>query len=106
VWYEEENQRETFLTHTENVGIGGVCVICHQRLKMFSPVSLEIDLLDMEEHVRCKGKIMWVVQRKDMDPGKPTSFDIGVEFQDIKDDDQRRVSKIVQRLGKYQENIT
>ncbi len=105
VWYEDEEQKETFLTHTENVGIGGICVICHQRLKMFSPVSLEIDLMDMEEHIRCQGKIMWVVQRKDVDKGKPVSYDIGVEFEGINEEDRRRVSTIVQRLGKYPGNI-
>ena len=107
VWYGEEGEgeRETFLTHTENLGIGGSCIICHKRFKMFAPIEMEIDLLDMEGHVRCKGKIVWVVQRKDPDSRKPLTYDIGVEHEDLNEEDKRRVSKIVQRLGKHPENL-
>ena len=106
VWYgQEEGDTETFLTHTENLGIGGVCMICTRRFKMFSPVKLEIDLLDMESHIRCKGKIVWLVQRKDPDPRKPVVYDVGIEFEDLKEEDQRRVSKVIQRLGKHPENL-
>lgn len=105
VWFGEGEDRETFLTHTENLGIGGVCIICHKRVKLFSGVSMEIDLMDMEKHIVCSGKVVWVVQRKDPDPHKPIAFDVGIEFRDVKKDDQRRVSKIVQRLGKYADNM-
>ncbi len=104
VWYESEGKQETFLTHTENVGIGGVCVICHKRLKMFSPVDMEIDLMDMDAHIRSKGKAMWVVQRKDPGQHKPMVFDVGVEFLDLKEEDKERIAKVVQQLGKYPEN--
>jgi Tfp pilus assembly protein PilZ len=106
VWCDEDDgEREIFLTHTENLGIGGACIICHRRFRLFSPVEMEIDLMDMEDHIRCKGKIVWLVQRKDPDARKPKSFDIGVEFQDLKEEDRKRVSKIVQRLGKYPDNL-
>lgn len=105
VWSGEEESRQTFLTHTENVGIGGVCITCSQRFKLFSSVSLEIDLMDMEEHIVCVGKVVWVVQHKDPDKQKPLSFDVGVEFRDLKEENQRRISKIVQRLGKYTDNM-
>lgn len=109
VWYEAEGEgeedREIFLTHTENLGTGGAAIICHKRFKLFAPIELEIDLLDMEAHVRCKGKIVWLVQRKDPDIRKPMVYDIGVEFQDLQEEDAQRIAKIVQQLGKHQENI-
>ncbi len=106
VWYEneEDNDKETFLTHTENLGSGGVAVICHKRFKLFALVDLEIDLLDMTDHIRCKGKIVWVVQRKDPDIRRPVVYDIGVEFQGLNDADAQRVAKVVNRLGVHPEN--
>lgn len=105
VWYEEGQEKETFLTHTENLGIGGACLLFHKRFKMFAAIDLEIDLLDMEEHICCKGKIVWVVQHKDPDPRRPLSYDIGVEFEGLSEENKRRVSKVVQRLGKHPENL-
>ena len=108
-WYEDDEreagEKEVFLTHTENLGIGGACIICHKRFKMFSSVELEIDLMDMENHVRCKGKIVWLVQRKDPDQRKPASYDLGVEFEEMQENDRKRISKIVQRLGKHPDNL-
>jgi len=104
-WYDDGEEKETFLTHTENLGIGGACLISHKRFKLFSPIDLEIDLLDMDPHVKCAGKIVWLVQRKDPDSRKPTAFDVGVEFSGLAEEDTRRISKIVQRLGKHPENL-
>ncbi len=91
-------ERDVILTHTENIGIGGVCVILKQDLKMFSLVDLELDLLDLENHIRCKGKVVWNVQRKGDVPNKPLFYDIGIEFLDIEDKEQQRLERIVKRL--------
>lgn len=96
----ENKSVESILAHTENVGIGGVCVILKQDIKVFSNVEIEIDLLDLGEHVKCKGKIVWNVQRKNSEDKKPLFYDIGIEFQDITDEDRSRFEKIVQRLVK------
>jgi len=106
-WYEseEENDKEIFLTHTENIGTGGCAIICHKRFKLFSSVALEIDLLDMEEHIHCKAKVVWVVQRKDPDVRRPVVYDIGVEFQEVREEDARRISKIIQRLSQHPGNL-
>ncbi len=103
VWVDSEGEKETFLTHTENIGIGGVCLTANKRFKLFSPIDIELDLLDMEDHLRCKGKVVWLVQRKDPDPRRPMLFDLGIEFEDIGEEEQRRISKIVQHLQKHQE---
>ena len=105
VWYEGAEEEDTFLTHTENLGIGGVCIIFNKRLKLFTPIKLEIDLLDMEDHILSEGKVVWVVQCKNVDARKPVAYDIGIEFGQLKESDQQRVSRIVQRLGKHPENL-
>jgi len=55
---QDKGEKDVILTHTENIGIGGVCVILKQDLKMFSSVELELDLLDLENHIKCKGKVV------------------------------------------------
>lgn len=97
---DNNNKSSTILTHTENIGIGGVCVVLKQNVKMFSVVELELDLLDLGEHIRCNGKVVWNVQRQSGAREKPLFFDIGIEFVDIIDEDQQRLERIVERLVK------
>ena len=92
--------KDVVLTHTENVGIGGVCVILKQSAKMFSPVELELDLLDMGNHIKCNGKVVWNIQRSSGIAKKPLFYDVGIEFDDITVEDQERLMKIVRQLVK------
>ena len=94
---QEEN---IILTHTENVGKGGICVILKQSIEMFSSVTLELDLLDLGNHIKCEGKVVWNVQRKDDEEKKPLFYDIGIEFQNIEKDEKMRLEEVVERLVK------
>ena len=99
----EKKTKETgsaILTHTDNVGIGGVCIVLKQNLAMYSKVKLELDLLDLGNHIKCNGKVVWVVQRQSGASDKPSFYDTGIEFIDIKPEDQDRLAKVVRRLGK------
>ncbi len=99
-----ENSRESILTHTDNVGIGGVCVILKRHLKIFCPVEVELDLLDLQEHIKCQGKVVWSVQRQGEHPRKPLFYDVGIEFVNVADKDQQRLEIIVQHLAKNPKN--
>ena len=91
---------EAMLTHTENIGIGGVCIILKRGIKLFTPVELEIDLLDTTTHIKCEGKVVWSVQRRNSDDKKPSFYDTGVEFINVNIKDQQRISEVVNRLMK------
>lgn len=91
---------EAMLTHTENLGIGGVCVILKKSIKLFTMVELELDLLDTGTHIKCEGKVVWSVQRKNPEEAKPSFYDTGVEFTNITIKDQQRVEEVVSRLTK------
>ena len=93
---------DVILTHTENIGIGGVGVIIKKSLKMFAPVELEIDLLDTEDHVKCQGKIVWSIRRKSEETIKPLYYDIGIEFNNINPKDQERLDQVIRRLAKQE----
>ena len=91
---------EAMLTHTENVGIGGVCVILKKGIKLFTTVELELDLLDTNTHIKGNGRVVWSVQRKNVEERKPSFYDTGIEFAEIGVKDQQRIDSIVQRLMK------
>ncbi len=96
----EDNDKLILLTHTENIGIGGVCVLLKQNLKMFSAVEMEIDLLDMGNHIKCQGMVVWNIRRKLDDSNKPVLFDVGVEFENLDKKDQDRIDEVLMRLEK------
>ena len=95
-----QGEQESILTHTENIGIGGVCVTINRNIPMFSPVELEIDLLDTESHIKCHGKVVWAIQRKLDEKKKPLFYDLGIEFSDIPPNDQKRLDEVVKRFVK------
>jgi len=101
----DHDSPDAMLTHTENVGIGGICVILKKGLELFTPVELEIDLMDTQSHIKCEGKVVWVVRRKETEEKKPSFFDTGVEFVRIKEEDRKRVVYIVERLSQLQPEI-
>ena len=101
-----ESDEDIILTHTENIGVGGVCLILKKSIKMFSEVELEVDLLDLVDHIKCKGKVVWNVQRKNEDDHKPFFYDIGIEYVDITEKDKKRLEKIIQHIVKSNKDST
>ncbi len=99
----EHGKPEAFLTHTENIGIGGVCIILNKEISLFAPVELEIDLLDTNPHIKCQGRVVWSVRRKSEEKKKPLFYDMGIEFTDIKADERKRLDEIVSRLAMRQQ---
>jgi Tfp pilus assembly protein PilZ len=95
-----EKDRDAILAHTENVGVGGICVILKQNIPMFSTVDIELDLLDLGNHIQCPGKVVWNVQRRPDSGKKPLFYDIGLEFNGLSDQDYARLQNIVDRLVK------
>ncbi len=93
-----DDSGSTVLAHTDNVGVGGVCVLLRQSVKTFSVVKLELDLLDLENHICCDGKVVWNVERKSGDENKLKMYDVGIEFMNIAEEDQARLEKVLDRL--------
>mgnify|MGYP001561351125 CR=1 FL=1 len=101
----DKDEKDAILTHTENIGVGGVGVIFRKGLSLFSPVDVELDLLDLEEHVKCRGKVVWSVRRKSTEQNKPLFYDIGIEFVDAGEKDIARIEAAVQRLVKQGKTV-
>ena len=93
-----DGAEEGILTHTENIGQGGLSVTLKSGIKLFTPVTMEIDLLDLDEHIKPKGKVVWNVRRKSIEEIKPMFYDIGIEFTEISKQDHDRLRANLQHL--------
>ncbi len=93
---------EEFSTHTENIGLGGICVSLEKDLGLFSPVEIDIDLNDNKPFIMAKGTLVWVVRRMNLTNKK--QFDTGIEFLDLKDLDRVRIEKVVEACLKKEES--
>ncbi len=88
--------KDTFNTFTENIGLGGVCVVLDKELEKFSEADLSIFFDDGQPPLSCIGRIVWVVKREAGDKEKIKEFDTGIEFVNLKDKDKLRIERIVE----------
>ena len=87
--------KEVLLTHTQNLSIGGVRVILKMPIDLGVTIDVEIDLLDTNEHLKCRGKVVWLDRRKSDNAFKPNFYDVGVEFAELDETDKKRLDRIV-----------
>lgn len=93
----KKGKKEELSTHTQNIGIGGICVVLKKRLDNFHPVELLLHLEDKLPAIRCDGRVVWVVKTKSV-------FDTGIEFISLAAKDNRRIERIVEECLKKEEN--
>ncbi|MBI1978053.1 MAG: PilZ domain-containing protein [Candidatus Omnitrophica bacterium] len=79
---------------TQNVGIGGVCVILNRELEKLSQVGLKLALEGSSSPIECTGRIVWMVKSKEPASGK-TFFDTGIEFVNLNPQDQECLSTYI-----------
>jgi len=83
-------------TQTEDIGAGGVRVILNEELSIRSTVSIKI-FFDTGD-IHSKGRVAWVHRRPPLAVSEPDSYDTGVEFYEIKEEDYTVISDFVERL--------
>ncbi len=92
-----KDHSDSLSTQTENIGVGGICIILPKDLGIFAPVEIGLDLLDGQPIVECDGAIVWVVRKKQE---KGVTYDTGVEFTNLKRKDVERINFIVEKIIK------
>ncbi|MFC1666676.1 PilZ domain-containing protein [Candidatus Omnitrophota bacterium] len=90
--------QDSLLAQTENIGIGGICVLIPKDLGIFAPVETRLDLQDGYPVVECDGTIVWIVPKKTAK--KNGIYDTGIEFTNLQRKDSVRINTIVERLVK------
>jgi len=88
---------QIFSCFTENIGAGGVCVILKESLELFSLVGIEL-ILKQNYSINCTGRVVWVIGRKDWKTPRPTAFDTGIEFVDLKPQDKKKIQEVVEEI--------
>ena len=91
-----KDQQDVLSTQTENIGLGGICVILPRDLGIFAPVEIRLDLLKGQSFIECDGTVAWVIACKGNK--KSESFDTGLEFTNLKRKDAIRISSIVEKV--------
>ena len=81
---------------TENVGLGGICILLEKGLDIFSPVELDLNLEDGKGPLKVRGTIVWVVRRRELRKGP--SFDTGVEFAELLAEDKARLEALLDKV--------
>ncbi len=81
------------ISHTENIGAGGVRVIIEESLDISSFVGLEVFLSGTQ--IICKGRIVWVVKKVGSKKEETDIWDTGVEFYEIAERDRKVVENFV-----------
>lgn len=87
---------DTISTQTENIGLGGICVMLPKDLGIFSPVEIRLDLLDSHPVIESDGTVAWVVKKTE--DKKNIMFDTGLEFTNLKRKDEDRIYNIVEKV--------
>ena len=93
----QEGKRSTIPAVTENLGLGGVCVLLERELGLFAPVELALRLSDWKPPIRVQGTIVWVVRRGELKKG--SRFDTGIEFAGISGEDKARLEAVLDKIN-------
>jgi len=82
------------VSHTENIGEGGIRVILEEKLSVHTMVGLEI-YVEKEKPIKCKGKVRWIGEKINPIARESLLFDTGIEFVGISESDRQYIKKLV-----------
>ena len=91
----QEGKPTSLSTVTENIGLGGMCVLLDRSFDIFSPVEVELSLDDGKPALCTQGTVVWVVRRRDVRKGP--SFDTGVEFGELSAEGKARLEAVIDK---------
>jgi len=82
---ESPNGSSPITTQTQNLGVGGACVVLDQPLDRFEKCRVRLFLGPKKEKVECEGKVVWAVPTSDLKSRK-AKYDTGIEFEGLTED--------------------
>ena len=91
---------ETLKNKTQNIGVGGVCVILQKEIQKLSQVKLRLVLDESMPPIECDARVVWMIPSKEISSPKK-HYDTGVEFINLDPKDRERIDLFVQKLLKH-----
>ena len=91
------------ISHTDNIGKGGIRVSLEEELRPSNIVSLTL-FLGKGEPIKCEGIVIWTAKKVSPDIKEPTLFYTGIEFTAIGDSDREEIGKLVDEILSRQED--
>lgn len=85
-----DEKTKPFSALTENLGVGGVCVVLEESFKRFQECQVSVELEEGKPRMKCKGRVVWVVPTSDA-KGRKSQYDTGIEFVGLSVDEIKRV---------------
>ena len=86
------------ISHTENIGAEGIGVILEEKLRVDTPVGLEI-FLERHKPIKCKGKVQWIEDKLNPVENKAVLFETGIVFTDIDRYDKEYIRNVINALN-------
>lgn len=90
----KDHGRGVIKVRTENIGMGGVCVILKEELSKLSHVQFHLTLSENESPIDCEGRVVWIVRSKNPGSQKIT-FDTGIEFLNLKPEQKSSLERFL-----------
>lgn len=90
-----EDQKGPIRTNTENIGVGGVCVILDKALERFSKCRVKLDLSE-KQAMDCEAKVVWIVPTREVKSTKKR-FDTGLEFVGLEPEQLSALRSFIQK---------
>lgn len=78
-----EDSSRVIRATTENVGVGGICLLQDQALDRFSKCQIVLELSKEHPKIQCEGKVCWIIPHS-QPLAKTTQYDTGIEFVGMK----------------------
>ena len=98
LYIKKADSTKTISTYTENIGAGGICVVLNEDLGLFQGVNLEITLENgIHANVKCSGTVVWVVKKHPIKEKGAMQYDTGIEFVDITEEAENRISVSIEK---------
>lgn len=91
-----QDNPKAYKTTTENVGMGGVCVMLNEPMQRFERCHVSIELRDGEPPLQCSARSVWVIPSGQVRSSQK-HFDTGIEFLNISDFSRQRLQAFLTR---------
>ena len=81
----------------KNISAAGICIVADDDLEIGTILSLRVYLPGNDAPIYTKGRVIWKSEFK-IGYGSKPSYDMGVEFLEIEEEDKRKIFKYVAKL--------